>query len=213
MPFADLGSLGATGSTNNNQTTLDLTTAAAVATGNLVVVVVAADNIANGGDDNATSGVTLGVGGPAFTKGRQIANAVAAQAGASVSIWYLVAPSALASGGTIRASFGSGTLVDASGMTARVFSMAAGFTVAVEGTPGTLVSDAGADPGSLNVTTANVPCLRIRGIASQVGNNTNLTPTSTWTAWANGNSATTGTTGEICARAEHLISTGDRGGI
>ena len=29
----------------------------------------------------------------------------------------------------------------------------------------------------------------------------------TWTAWANGNSATTGTTGEICARAEHLIST------
>ena len=206
MAFADLGSLGATGSTGNNQTTLDLTTTAAVAAGELVVVVVAADNIANGGDDGAVISVTfLGV--QALTKGKQIANALAAQAGASSSLWYCVASSAFASGSTIRATFGSGTLVDASGLTARHFSLAANNTAVEEGTAGTLVSNTAADPGSLNVTTASIACLRVRGIASQVGNNTNLTPTSTWTAWANGNSATTGTTGEICARAEHLIST------
>ena len=365
MAFTDLGSLGATGATTNNQTQLDLATSAAIAIGDFIVVVVAADNIANGGDDNACSGVTLGVGGQALTKRIQIANALAAQAGASVSIWYGQATAALGSGGTIRATFGSATLVDASAMTARKFSVAAGMAVDVAGTPGTLVGNTAADPGSLNVTTGldtivasilgassitgtsagsffavgqaftnvaqaliissidvwmcksgtptgslylevtatnpngavvatsdpvpcstitatsaaastairftfptpptisasatfgvriwrtdvdtvnrpqvavgagsgngannwvyngttwsdtgtgddykivinNVECLRVRGIASQVGNNTNLTPTASWTAWANGNSATTGTTGEICARAESRINT------
>ena len=60
MAFTDLGSLGATGATTNNQTTLDLTTALTIAAGSFAVVVVAADNIANGGDDNAVSSVTLG---------------------------------------------------------------------------------------------------------------------------------------------------------
>ena len=69
------------------------------------------------------------------------------------------------------------------------------------------MNNTGADPASLNVTTDNIACLRVRGIASQVGNNTNLTTTASWTAWANGNSATTGTTAEMCARAEHIIST------
>jgi hypothetical protein len=208
MAFGGEVSLGATGSTANNQTTLDLATAAAIAAGEFVCVVVAADNIASGGDDNACSGVTLGIGGQALLKATQIANAVAAQGGASCSIWYGVATSALASGGTIRATFGSGTLVDASGLTARKWTIAAGNLVQIEGTPGQLVNNTGADPGSLNVTTANIECLRVRGIASQVGNNTNLTPTASWTAWANGNSATTGTTGEICARAESRIFTG-----
>jgi hypothetical protein len=208
MAFTDLGSLGAIGNTNNNQTTLDLVTSAAIAVGDFVVVVCAADNIANGGDDGAVTGVTIGIGGQALTKGIQIANALAAQAGASCSIWYGVATSGLASGGTIRATFGSATLVDASAMVARKFSIAAGTTATVEGTPTTLASNANADPGGLTSSTANITCLRVRGIASQVGNNTNLTPTASWTAWANGNSATTGTVGEICARAESRISTG-----
>jgi hypothetical protein len=209
MAIAEVGSLGANGATTNNQTELDLTTTATAAAASLSVVVVGADNIANGGDDNAVSAVrlTTSANGTPFRKGLQIANALAAQAGASCSVWFLHHPLAFASGGIIRATFGSGTLVDASAMTARNFSLGSGKTVAIEGTPGSLVNNTGADPASLNVTTGNLSCLRVRGIASQVGNNTNLTPTSTWTAWANGNSATTGTVGEICARAEHLIST------
>ena len=50
--------------------------------------------------------------------------------------------------------------------------------------------------------------MRVRGIAAQAGNNTSLTTTAGWTAWANGNSATSGTTGEMCARAESRIITG-----
>ena len=206
MAFADLGSLGAIGNTNNNQTSLVLTTTAAVAVGELVVVVVAVDNPTNGGDSGVAS-VTNSGAANTWAKAIQVCNAVAAQGGASVSIWYTKATAAMASGATITATFSNATTSDASAMTARHFSTAADVTVAIEGTPGTLVGNTAADPGSLNVTTANIACLRVRGIASQVGNNTNLTPTVSWTAWANGNSATTGTTGEMCARAEHIIST------
>jgi hypothetical protein len=208
MAFTDLGSLGATGSTANNQVSLALTTAAAAAVGELVVVVVADDNRASGGDDLAVTSVQNSGTANTWVKAIQIANAVAAQGGASCSIWYTVVTSAIASGATITATFGDAAASDASGMTARHFSLSGGNAVAIEGAPGTLVNNTGADPGSLNVTTSNIACLRIRGLAVQVGNNTSLTPTSTWTAWANGNSATTGTTGEMCARAESLISTG-----
>jgi hypothetical protein len=208
MAFTDLGSLGATGSTANNQASLALTTAAAAAIGELVIVVVAVDNRASGGDDLAVTAVQNSGTANTWVKAIQVANAVAAQGGASCSIWYTIVTSAIASGATITATFGDAAASDASGMTARHFSLSGGNAVAIEGTPGTLLGNSAADPGSLNVTTSNIACLRVRGIASQVGNNTNLTPTSTWTAWANGNSATTGTTGEMCARAESLISTG-----
>ena len=207
MAFADLGSLGAVGNTNNNQASLVLTTTAAVSVGDLVVVVVAVDNPTNGGD-SGVSGVQNSGTANTWVKAIQIQNAVAAQGGASCSIWYTQATSAIASGATITATFTNATTSDASALTARRFSVDAGSTVAIEGTPGTLVGNTAADPGSLNVTTANIQCLRVRGIASQVGNNTNLTPTASWTAWANGNSATTGTTLEMCARAESIINTG-----
>lgn len=207
MAFADLGSLGATGSTANNQASLALTTAAAVAVNNLAVIVVAVDNKGSSdGEGNDVSGVTDSAGNT-WTKAADFANAQGgAQAGAAVSLWYTRARFALALGGTITATFTTNTTSDASGLTARKFSLD-GVGVAVEGTPGTLPND-GADPGSLDVTTSNIACLRIRGIAAEVGNDTALTPTASWQEWANGNSATSGTTGEMCARAEHIISTG-----
>jgi hypothetical protein len=205
MAFSDLGSLGGVGSTANNQVSLALSTAAAVAVGNLIVVVVAVDNPQSGGD-SGVSGVT-DTGGNTYTKAIQVCNAVAAQGGASVSIWYSKATTGLAAGATITATFSNATFSDASAMTARKFGGFTG-TIEIEGTAGTLLHNTAADPGSLNVTTSNIECLRVRGCAVQVGNNTNLTPTASWTAWANGNSATTGTTGEMCARAEHRIFTG-----
>ena len=204
MAFADLGSLGATGSTGNNQSSLTLTTTANIAAGSLVVVAVADDNRLNNTDDNATASVTLA--GFAMTRMNASSNLLAAQAGTSISIWRRVAPIAIASGASIIATFTDATLSDATAMVARHFSKAAGAVVSSAGSA-TSRHDTAADPASLDVATVNIECIRIRAIASQVGNNTNLTPTASWTAWANGNSATTGTTGEICCRVEHLIST------
>ena len=151
MAFTDLGSLGATGSSANNQTQLDLSINAPIAVGDFVVICVATDNILNiGGDDNAVTSVTLGTaaGSQVLSKAVQVANDLGGQLGASSSVWYGVANSALASGSTIRAVFGSTILVDASGITSRKFSVAAGNTVKMEGVPGTLISNTAADPGS-----------------------------------------------------------------
>lgn len=211
MAFAEVGSLGATGSSGNNQATLVLTTSAAAAVGTLAVVVIADDNIGSGADADGNEVASVADSSGVENVWRKAigwTNTLGgAQAGAHVSIWFCQVQDAIANGGTITATFTNSGTSDATAMTARNFSIAAGFTAEIEGTPGTLSNDA-ADPGSLDVTTSNVECLRIRGIGGEVGNNTSLTPTSTWTAWANGNSATTGTTAEMCARAEHLISTG-----
>lgn len=207
MAFADLGSLGATGNTGNNQNSLALTTAAVCAIGELVVIVVADDNRLSTADADGSevSGVVDSSGVNVWQKAIGWANnRSSAQAGAAVQIWYTYTTAQIANGGTITASFTDSGASDATAMTARHFSGTGGIIVATN-----TLSNNAADPGSLDAVTANIACLRIRGIASEVGNNTNLTATGGgWTAWANGNSATTGTTGEMCARAEHLISTG-----
>ena len=209
MAFADLGSLGSTGSTSNNQSSLVLTTTAAVAVGDFVVVVVAVDNrVTGGGDDLAVSGVTNSGTANTWTKAIQVANNLAAQGGASVSIWYTKATAAIASGGTITATFTTNSTSDATAMTARKFSVATGASVILEGTPTTLLHNTAADPGSLDLTTANTACLRIRACAIELGTNTNWTPTASWTAFAGGTSSTTGTTIEMSARAEFRIFTG-----
>src|SRR4029077_20094897 len=127
-----------------------------VAIGELVVVVVAVDNFASGGDDLAVASVQNSGSSNIWVKAIQIANAVAAQGGASCSIWYTRTRAAIASGATITATFTNAANSDASAMTARHFSVAADKFVQIEGTPGTLVNNTGADPGSLNVTTSNI---------------------------------------------------------
>lgn len=205
--FTDLGSLGGTGSTVANLATLVLTTVAAAEVGEFAVVVAAVDNRDSNPDADLgeVSGVTDS-GGNTWTKAiGWTSTQGTAQAGSHVAVFRAVITSRIASGGTITCTFADAATSDAAGMTARHFSKS-GATVAVEATA-TDAEDV-LDPGPLNATTANIECLRIRGISGEVGNNTSLTPTSGWTAWANGNSATTGTTAEMCARAEHIISTG-----
>lgn len=209
MPFTGQGNLGATGSTSNNQATLALTTAAQASVGELVVLVYADDNNATvDGTDNVVASITdNSTGGPNnWRRAISFSNSQgAAQAGATVDIWYAVITTQINSGGTITATFTNSAQSDATAVTARRFTFTGG-SVAIANT-NTLANDA-ADPGSLDAATANIECLRIRGIAGEVGNNTSLTGTASWTVWANGNSATTGTTAEMCARAEHIISTG-----
>lgn len=211
MAFSDLGSLGATGSSGNNQATLALTTSASASAGELVVLVIGDDNI-----DNFTTSTWPHDGQEVASISdsgsnswhRAMCNTIgggSAQGGAALQIWYSILSSNIANGGTITITFTNSTLSDATAVTARHFSFS-GTQVAIENVNS--LWNSASDPGSLDCVTPNASFLRIRGIAGEVGNNTSLTVTTNWTGWANGNSATSGTTAEICARAEHHISSG-----
>lgn len=206
MSFSDGGSIGANGSSANNQTSLALAVTQQCNVGELVVLVIADDNRLSGADADGgeVSSVTAGTNTFSLAKGWANNNA-ATQAGAAVQIWYSVLTQQINNGASITINFTNSTLSDATAVTGRKFTTSGG-DISV-GATNQLSNDA-ADPGSLDATTSNREALRIRGIAAEVGNNTNLTATTNWTAWANGNSATTGTTTEMCARAEHRIFTG-----
>ena len=210
MTIAHIGDLGTALSSGNNQSSLVLTTTADAEAGNLVVLLVAVDNNqTTDGDSTAVSGITDSAGGNTWTRGKEFANGQGAnQAGADVSIWFSVLDNTIPSGGTITATFTNATTSDASAMTAKEFSVAAGAGVQIEGTPGGLADDA-ADPGSLDVTTANRECLRVRAIASESNSATALTVTAGgWAAFAQAVSGAGTSATEMGIRGEWIISTG-----
>lgn len=209
--FGSKGTLGANGTTTANQSNIVLTTATTnVAIGDLAVIVVAVDNRLGtaDADDGNISGV---VSNPAnnWVKAREWSNnQAAAQAGATVSMWYTVATAAMNTGSTITASFTSSTTSDAQGIIGWCFTKPNG-DVTIEAT--NILATDGADPAALDATTREIECLRIRGIGSEgaaSGSAPSLTPTGGWTAWGNGNSAATMSAAEMYARAEHTISVG-----
>jgi len=210
MALAHVGNLGTALSSANNQASLVLTTTAQALAGSLVVLLIAVDNVqTTDGDSTAVSGVVDSAGNT-YQRAKGFANGqAAAQAGADISIWFPDGgklATTLPSGGTITATFANAALADASAMTAKNFSMTAGNIAAVEGTPGGLAAD-GAAVGSLNVTTANIECLRVRGIASESNSSTALTPTATWAIFAQAISGAGTTATEMGVRGEWLIST------
>lgn len=212
LPFTDLGTLGGTGASSANQASLVLTlTINPISIGNLVVIAIADDNQGAGADADGleVSSITDNAAGGSNTYTKALGwanNNAAAQAGAAVQVWYSVAARAVPlTTGQITVNFASATLSDATGMTARIFSFS-GTRIGVA-TTNTSSVDAGA-PGSLDATTSNLPYLRVRGIAGEIGTSVALTPTANWTTWSTGNSATSGTTAQMCVRAEHHISTG-----
>ena len=211
MAIASVGTLGSVGSKTANQASLVLTTTATLEAGNLGVIAIAVDN---NGTTDADEGAVTGVvdsAGNTWSKAAEFTNGnAAAQAGATVSVWYKVVGTPLASGGTITASFSNSTSRDASGCHAWEFTKGAGTTIEVEGTPGTEAVDA-ADAGSLDVTTANIECLRFRAIASEqnIGGDGTLISTNT-TSWTNITRAgTTGGSGvtNMGIGGEFIIST------
>jgi hypothetical protein len=206
MAFASVGSLGSGGSVTANQSTLVLTTTATLEAGNLGVIIIGVDNNqTTDGDEGAVSGVVDSAGNT-WVKGAEFTNGQGtAQAGATCSIWYCVVPSQLTSGGTITASFTNNTSRDASAITAWEFTLSG--TVAVEGTPGTLAND-GSDLASLNVTTSNIECLRIRGAAIERGADTLSAVTSGWTnITPAGDSGGGANQSNVSAVGEFIIST------
>ncbi len=208
--FASKGSLGVIGNTTANQASIVLTTqTTAVAIGDLAVIVVGVDN--SGTTDTEGAEISGVVSSPANTwiKAKEFTNGqAAAQAGATVSMWYTVATAAMAVGSTVTVSFTSSANRDAQAVIGWVFTKPAG-DVAIEGS-NTNATD-GADPPALDATTRAIECLRIRGIGSEgaaSGTAPSLTPTGSWTAWGNGDSAATMSAAEAYARAEHIISVG-----
>lgn len=205
MAFASVGTLGTVAQTANNQTTIVLTTTAALEAGNLGVIIVAVDNNqTTDGDEGAISSMADSAGNT-WNKAIEFCNGQgAAQAGTTVSIWYCVPTITLASGGTITGNYTNNASRDESCATAWEFTFSG--SIAIEGTPAGLAND-GADPGSLDVTTSNIACLRIRGAAGEVNNATEWTPTSgSWTVFTGERSANVATAQAV--RGEWIISTG-----
>jgi hypothetical protein len=200
-----------------NATTITLTTTAAASSGNLVVAVVTCDN--NGttdGDLSEISGVTIG--GVAATKAVEYTNGQGtAQAGVTVSIWYLQLASNLASSSSIVATFTTNTTSgDKNTIWAREYTVASGKTVSVEATNGQ-ATDAATQPTSLNATTSNIECLRLcahscEGGGLGDGGNAVRASNSSWSLWwtaAVGLRAQTGSTAtDVCSIVEATISTG-----
>jgi hypothetical protein len=148
--------LGGNAANTANAANISMTTAAAASAGNLVVVTVACDNAgAADGDNSDVSGVTID--GNAATKAIEFSNAQGvAQAGATVSIWYLQLAGALGAGSTITATFTTAaTSGDANAIQAREYIVASGKTVSVEAT-NTLATDAATTTASLDATTSNI---------------------------------------------------------
>lgn len=202
MAFASVGTLGTVGSITANQSSVVLTTTATLEAGNLGVIVIAVDNNqTTDGDEGAVSSVADSAGNT-WTKAGEFCNGQgSAQAGATCSVWYCKVPVDLASGGTITANLTNNTSRDATAATAWEFTVQG--TVAVEAT-NTLANDA-ADLGSLNATTTNIECLRIRAAALE-GIITSVTNTATWSNFTL-KSAGGAAAADMNAWAEFLIST------
>lgn len=209
MAFASKGTINRAASTTPNQASAALgvwSTAAAV--GDLAVIVVAVDNNqTTDGDEGAVTSVTDS-GGNVYSKAIEFCNGQgSAQAGATCSIWYSDITTAISAGtGSTTINFSNNASRDASAITGWLFTKAAGQTVAIAAT-NTLANDAGA-PGSLNATTANIACLRIRGLASETNSVVAYTGTALWTQF-NSVAANSGTdTTSMTVHAEFHISTG-----
>jgi hypothetical protein len=207
--------LGGAGQLVANSASISMTTAAAASAGNLVVVTVCCDNnSSSNGDFSEISGVTIG--GNAATKAVELTSAGgAAQAGCTVSIWYLQLAGNLASSSTITASFTTATTSgDANAIQAREFVVASGKTVSVEAI-NSVATAAGSlqQPTALDATTSNIECLRVCANAIEGGSITQLNvlaSNSNWSLWwtAGALERTSGSASAIHSITEARISTG-----
>lgn len=208
MAWGSVGSLGTVGSATVNQTSLVLTTTATLEAGNVGVLIISVDNNqTTDGDEGAVSGVQDSAGN-IWSKGREYTNGQGgAQAGVTVSLWFVKATTQLTSGGTITASFTNSASRDASAASAWEFTVSAGATVSVDG-GADLAEDAISNPGSLDVTTANAERLRIRAVAEE-NNGATMTATAGWTKFTDERSTGGGASNtKVAIHGEFQIVTG-----
>jgi hypothetical protein len=209
LAFKGLG--GSTISSAANQASLIMTAATTSgAVGDLAVLIIGVDNFqTTDGDEGAVTSVIDNAGNTWLKAGEFCNGQGTAQAGATVSVWYCKLTGAITAGTTaIQAFFSNSTARDVSAMSMAFFTTTAGLDIALEGTPTTLAND-GAAVGSLNLTTANISCLRIRASASESSTVTAWTKTAAFTGlFAVANTTGGGTAANMGVRGEYLVSTG-----
>lgn len=215
MAFAEIAGGAATQSALANQTLTPVRSyTESYPVGTLMLIFIACDNNqTTDGDEVAITNSTLvDFPGNVFTKAKAFTNGQGtAQAGATVELWWCVTTVAINALDAIpQGTFSNSASRDACVIGYKGFSIGAGKTVAIEGTPATLANDA-ADPGSLNVTTANIECLRVRCIAAETNSSTALTVSPGWTALPSNQTASGGATANIAFRGEFFISTATSG--
>lgn len=183
-------------------------TLAALNSGEFAAILVVTDNL-TGTNGTTTDHTGLTVGGQAATKLAEFTSAGgAALGGECLSWWGLVAGSTIASGATISAAFSAA--ITAKAIIARSFSLAAGSTVSVAGTPQTEATEA-ADAGSLTISgLTSGEYLWLRGVGIERPDTTALTPTAGFTAFTASSAQTIGgsAASNVLARAEFRIFTG-----
>lgn len=184
MTLAFKGDGGGRGlAVGGGQASLVVTTSVtAGAVGDLCVIGYAVDNNqTTDGDEGAVTSVTDSAGNT-WVKAVEFTNGQGtAQTGATCGCWYSNLTAALAIGATITLNFSNSASRVAAACGVLFYTMGAGSFAAIEGTPGTLANDAAA-AGSLNVTTANISCIRIRLIAAESNVTTVLIKTAAFDA-------------------------------
>lgn len=211
MAFAFKGSGSATTDNNNtaDQSSFVLTTSGtAGAVGDLAVLTYGMDNNATvDGDENAVTGIVDSAGN-VWAKAVEFTNSQGvAQAGNVCGIWYVTLTAALAIGATVTLSFSNAASRDAFAVNLTYFTMAAFSTAAVEGTPTTLVNHLVAQ-GSLDCTTSNIECLRVRSTASENSSTTVWTKTAAFDGLLTQAVAIVSGATSMGLRGEYDISTG-----
>lgn len=210
MAIADVGHLA---SQNDKVpgTSFNVTTEGELAAGNVGVLIIGKDNISTvDGNTAEVTSVTDSAGNfwvkPAVEA--EFCNSqAAAGAGTVVSIWVTKARATLSSGATITINLSGSTTAKA--VTGQVFSVGAGKTLRVSGTPANLAND-GADAGSMTLSgLANIEHLFVRGGAIE-GTFTTYTVSTNYTAMDHTGATTTGGGGgsNITTRGEWRILTG-----
>lgn len=210
MSFSVVASASVSGSSKTaNQSTMVVTPPATWVAGKFAYLGIATDN--NGTTDGAAahvSSITDSIGntwnlGSSWRAGRG-----AAQGGATVSLYYcLITTGYNGSTNTVTFNLTNNTVRDATSYAGTAFTIGGGNTVSLEGTPATQATT-NADAPSMNVTTANIECLRVRAIAAEVDSGAFTSTDGTWASVS-----ATGTTGgsgvtNMCFKSEWKISTG-----
>lgn len=200
MAFSTIGTLGSTNE-KTSDSSLTLTVSATAEAGNLVIVVCSLDNV--GTTDAETTQLSLAdSAGNTWTKVReQTESSGAANDGVTLSVWYSVLTSQLASGsGTI-------TVTSSSDVTAKVieayeFSLGSSSVALGDGTSLAVGQAASGQPGALNVSgMTSREYLLIDVIGIERGTTTTLTPQSGYTEFMN-----SGTSGGVTAENQSLLA-------
>ena len=200
MAFASVGTLG-TGSSSSGGTSVAITTSATAEAGNLVVLIVALDNHSTSDQQTTEISSISDSGSNTWTKAGEYCNGQgAANAGATVSVWFSKLTTQIASGGTITATLANSKTYKC--LTAWEFTVGSG-TIQTAGTLQVEAVDSG-DTGSMAISgLTSKEYLFVRGVASEEGSIQMFTPTASHTEFTEVDAAD-----NMAATGEFRILTG-----